>query len=94
MGRRLYPFLPVGLLTRIKYPTIEHIGALSSPVLIAHSPDDEIIPFEMGRRIYRAAPEPKTFLEMRGDHNNGFWLSGSRYVEGLGRFLDTVLERP
>jgi hypothetical protein len=45
----------------------------------------------MGRAIYAAAPEPKSFLELRGDHNTGFWISRESYTAGLERFLREVL---
>lgn len=91
MGKRLYPALPVRLITRINYPVREYIAEVRSPVLVVHSRDDEIIPFDMGRAIYQAAPEPKTFFEMGGDHNAGFWISRERYVPALDEFLGSVL---
>jgi len=91
MGRRLYPMLPVRLITRINYPVREYISGVRAPVLVVHSRDDEIIPFDMGQTIYQAATEPKSFFEMGGDHNAGFWISRERYVPALDDFLGSVL---
>jgi len=91
MARRLYPWLPARLITRLKYPVREYVAALESPLMIIHSRDDEIIPFDMGRALFDAAPEPKTFFELRGDHNAGFWLSRDTYVPALDAFLSRVL---
>ncbi len=91
MARRLYPIYPARLLTRLRYPVVEYAARLACPVLVIHSRDDEIIPFAMSRAIYDAAGEPKDFIELRGDHNSGFWLSRDLYAAGLGRFLETVL---
>jgi fermentation-respiration switch protein FrsA (DUF1100 family) len=91
MARRLYPIFPARLLTRLEYPVVEYVARLRSPVLVVHSRDDEIIPFPMGRAIYEAAPAPKSFLELRGDHNAGFWISREAYTAGLDGFLDSVL---
>ena len=91
MGKRLYPVLPVRLITRIGYPVREYVTRLQVPLLVVHSRDDEIIPFDMGLAIYEAAPEPKTFFELRGDHNAGFWISRERYVPALNDYLDGVL---
>jgi hypothetical protein len=87
MARRLYPWLPARLITRLKYPVRDHLAAATSPVLVIHSRDDEIIPFDMGRALFDAAPEPKTFFELRGDHNAGFWLSRNAYVPALESYL-------
>jgi hypothetical protein len=89
LAGRLYPFLPVRLLSKFRYATIDKIGAISCPKLIIHSPDDEIIPFAMGRALYEKAPGPKQFLQIKGGHNEGFLVSGELYVQGLKDFLDS-----
>ena len=91
MARRLYPVYPARLLTRLRYPVVDYVARLRSPVLVVHSRGDEIIPFTMGRRLYEAAPQPKSFLELRGDHNAGFWISRDSYMRELNGFLGTVL---
>lgn len=93
MARRLYPFLPVRLITRLRYPVEEYAGQLNSPVLVVHSRHDEIIPFEMGRSIYDAVTQRKSFIELRGDHNNGFFISRQEYVAGLEDFVGAVFGR-
>lgn len=90
MGQRLYPFLPVRWLTRYQYNTAEHVKQVNSPILVAHSRDDNIIPYIEGRDIFNAASEPKIFLEMRGGHNNGFIKSGHTYINGLEAFINTL----
>ena len=91
MARRLYPFLPAGLITRLRYPVVEYASRLACPVLVVHSRDDEIIPFAMGQSIYAAVKQRKSFLELRGDHNNGFFISRHDYIAGLDDFVEFVL---
>lgn len=90
IGAELYPFLPVRLLARHEYPTERHVTEISAPLLVVHSPDDEIVPFAHGRAIYDAASDPKTFLEISGDHNSGFLVSGEQYTNGLKDFLRSI----
>jgi len=89
MGRHYYPYLPVKLLTRISYPVVEYVSNSQVPVLVIHSPADDIVPFAQGQALYEAANEPKSFLEITGDHNSGFYLSGNLYSDGLDRFIST-----
>ena len=91
MADRLYPFLPVRLITRLKYPVNEYVKDFSSPLLVVHSQEDEIIPFDMGRSIFLAAPEPKEMLALTGDHNGGFLLNRKQYLAAIGKFLDRHL---
>ena len=90
----LYPYLPVRLLSRIKYSTIEYIKDVDSPILVVHSRDDEIIPFSHGERLFDAAGENAEFLVIRGGHNDGFIESGSLYMDGLDRFLSEHGKNP
>lgn len=94
MAARLYPILPVRLLTRLRYPVADYLAEARCPVLVVHSRDDEIVPFAMGRALYAAAPEPKAFLELSGDHNSGFLLSIDRYRRGLSDFVAKHLPAP
>ncbi|HHJ19233.1 MAG TPA: alpha/beta hydrolase [Gammaproteobacteria bacterium] len=93
MGQRIYPFLPVRLLSRFQYNTKEYIKAVNCPVLVAHSRDDDIIPYEEGLDIFSAAHEPKQFLKMRGSHNDGFIVSGSGYIDALELFINTSVNQ-
>ena len=88
VASRHYWFLPVRWLSRFEYPTAAFVRDVRSPILIVHSQHDEIIPFAHGRAVYEQANEPRAFLEITGDHNAGFLLSGGRYTDGLRGFLD------
>lgn len=87
MGARLYPFLPVRLLSRFQLSNLAHVKKIKMPLLLVHSKDDEIIPYQQGEQVYHAANEPKDLLTIRGDHNGGFIYSGRFYIEGLESFL-------
>lgn len=87
LGARLYPFLPVRLLSRFSYNAEKHVRGITCPVLVVHSPQDEIVPFTLGQRLFDAANEPKTFLQIRGGHNEGFLVSGRVYTDGIDAFI-------
>jgi hypothetical protein len=83
----IYPFLPVRWLSKFDYNTIARLSEISSPVLVIHSPADEVIPFHHGERLFAAARDPKMFVKLAGDHNNGFLLSERAYREGIAAFV-------
>lgn len=91
MAAGIYPFLPVRLLARIQYNTLERLPAINVPTLIVHSPNDEVIPYNHGQRLFDAAPEPKEFLRIEGGHNEGFLLSAEEYEAGLTAFIERHL---
>jgi fermentation-respiration switch protein FrsA (DUF1100 family) len=87
----LYPFLPARLLTRYRYDTLDAVKALRCPLLVAHSPRDEIIPVAHGRRLYDAAAVPRQWLELAGGHNDGFIFMRTEWVNQFGEFLQRHL---
>jgi len=88
LGAGIYWFLPVRLISRLGYDNLAHLKRISSPVFIAHSREDDIVPYAHGRRLFDAASEPKAFLEMRGGHNDGFVFARKEWVAELAAFLD------
>jgi len=87
IGAEIYRYLPVKLLSRFEYNTLDYLRGVECPVLIVHSRDDDMIPFAHGRLLFEAANEPKRFLEIHGSHNEGFLTSSPDYVSGLSSFL-------
>lgn len=68
MARLHYGFLAP--LARSRYASLEKIGRIAAPKLFIHGTRDEIVPFEMGRRLYDAASDPKQILAVERGHND------------------------
>ena len=86
-GRHHFFFLPVKYIVGDSFNTLGRLKGISCPLLVASSPDDEIVPGGHGRVLFEAAGEPKEFLPLKGDHNWGFILTGKAYEEGLKSFF-------
>jgi hypothetical protein len=91
LAKDLYPFIPTEKLIKYKYNSREKLNSVSCPVLTVHSREDDIIPYKHGESLYEAAQEPKTFLDIEGDHNYGFAQSGDIYFSGLKAFMEKTL---
>jgi fermentation-respiration switch protein FrsA (DUF1100 family) len=73
---------------RIPYDNLGKIAKLEVPLLIIHGSDDEIIPVDMGRRLYAAAREPKELYLIHGAHHNDTYVVGGQgYFERLKAFI-------
>lgn len=94
MAASVYPWLPVRMLSRFQYNNLDKVRNITVPLLIVHSPDDEIIPYEHGEQLFAQAREPKQFLVLQGGHNDGFYVSRDHYAESLDDFLQRVLPGP
>jgi fermentation-respiration switch protein FrsA (DUF1100 family) len=77
----LSPFLPAN------YNNLKKIQTIHVPKLIIHGEEDEIVPFLMGQRLYRAAPDPRLFYSIpRAGHNDTYLVGGKDYAEVFSRF--------
>ncbi len=85
----IFPYMPMRLVMWFEYETVESIAKVNCPVLVAHSPKDDLISFAHGRRLFEAAPEPKQFIELSGSHGSGFYGSEKSYISGWKKFLAT-----
>lgn len=94
IAARHYWYLPVRWLVRYRYSTVDSVESVESPTLVIHSADDEVVPIEHGRRVFDHARGPKRFLLIVGAHADGFLTSGTRYTQGLRRFLEWAFEQP
>ena len=88
MAATVLPFLPRGFL-RTKMDSVSKVPRVRCPKLFIHSRTDEVVPFELGRRLYEAAPEPKEFYEVKGaPHNSTYIVGGKSYFEALRSFIN------
>jgi fermentation-respiration switch protein FrsA (DUF1100 family) len=62
----LYPWLPVRLLLKDRYDSIRYIGDVHAPIFILHGEADDVVPVEMGRRLFEAANLPKEIKTLPG----------------------------
>ncbi len=84
--------MPVRLLVRNKYDSLGKIGRINAPLLILHSRDDEVFPFRHAERLFIAAREPKRLVELRGSHNDAFFVSANTCRGALKEFLNRLGE--
>jgi uncharacterized protein len=88
VGRHHYPYLPVRWLLRDKYPSLDRISRIASPVLVITAAHDSIVPTEQSRRLFEAAREPKRLLVLEGvDHNDEALVAGGTVIEAVTSFL-------
>jgi uncharacterized protein len=81
VGRTHYPYLPVSLLLRDRYPLVEHLRRVDTPVVVVYGTADTIVPAEQSRAVARAATAPVRTVAVPGaDHNDVALLAGDRLV--------------
>ena len=92
IGKKFYPYMLVRWFARFSYKTIDYVKDVRCPVMIIHSRNDEVVPFEFGLELYEAANEPKEFVEIFGSHNDGFLVSSEIYKKAWTKWLKFLKE--
>ena len=90
MAAAIMPFLPRFLL-HTRMDSNNKIVSVHCPKLFIHSRADEIVPYELGKKLFEAAGEPKEFYEVKGaPHNATYLIGGKPYLTALRRFIKSV----
>jgi uncharacterized protein len=89
MARVIFPYVPLGVFLRTKYDVREKIKRIKAPLLVLHGDHDEIVPFEHGKIVFEAAPQPKKFFAITGAaHNDTYVVGGENYFRQIRQFID------
>jgi fermentation-respiration switch protein FrsA (DUF1100 family) len=93
-GEYHYPLLPVRLLLVDRFDSAKCISQVTCPILQLHGAEDTIMPIELGRRLFAAAPErsstniAKQFVELRNaDHNDVTLVAKAELRRAIQDFL-------
>lgn len=83
-----YPWLPVRPMLLDRYESSKYIAAVHCPLLIVHGERDEIIPVDMGRKLFAAAIDPKKIVTFPNAGHADHWMYGSydainTWIDGL-----------
>ena len=89
IGAELFPWLPVRWLGKIRYDTRSKLPRVHVPVLVMHSPADELVGFHHSQANFAAANEPKLLWELKGDHNDPLH-EPKHFIAGMEKLLDLI----
>lgn len=65
-----YWYAPVNQLLRDRYDNLSKIGQIKAPLILAHGTKDSVIPYALGKKLFDAAPNPKTLITIEGGNHN------------------------
>ncbi|MCG8587143.1 MAG: alpha/beta hydrolase [Pirellulales bacterium] len=84
VAAKFYPWLPVRWLMRTRLDSASKIADYDGPLLQSHAGEDSIIPVELGRKLFDAANEPKTWITFDDmDHNDPHPIEYDRALDAF-----------
>ncbi|MBI4482599.1 MAG: alpha/beta hydrolase [Acidobacteria bacterium] len=89
MARKVFPFLPLGYFIESRFDSASKVPHIAVPKLFVHAARDEVVPLELGQRLFELAAPPKQFYRVEGArHNDAFLMPG--YVARMKEFLASI----
>jgi hypothetical protein len=84
----LFWLFPIDLLLTQRFDSLSKVDRLQMPVLFIHGTADNVVPVEMSKKLFDAAPEPKQlYIVPDGGHNNVAQIGGAEYLQIVSQFL-------
>ncbi|WP_333393792.1 alpha/beta fold hydrolase [Microcoleus sp. N9_A1] len=84
----LFWMFPIDVLLTQRFDSLSKVDRLQMPVLFIHGTADNVVPVEMTKKLFEAAPEPKQlYIVPDGGHTNVAHIGGAEYLQILSRFL-------
>jgi fermentation-respiration switch protein FrsA (DUF1100 family) len=89
VAARIYWWLPVQLLMKDQFKSIDFIAKVKVPLLFVHGDRDVLIPLEFGKRLFAAANESKEMEIIQGFGHDAMFeeVTWAREVEFFGRVI-------
>ena len=79
---------PLGRFAGVRFDSLSRVADLSVPFFVAHGDRDEVVPYELGERLFAAAHEPKQFLRVPGAHHNDIFAV-PMVVDAIAAFVSS-----
>ena len=93
VGSHHYPWLPVRLLLRDRFPVLEHVRRSQVPTTVIHGTADEVVPSSLSREVAEAAPRLVEELVLPGVAHNDEAMFGRPVVAAVTRLADEIATR-
>jgi hypothetical protein len=88
IARGAFWYLPVALLMRDQFRSVDRIGAVRVPLLVLHGEEDAVIPIALSELLFKAANEPKRYLRLPGVDHVSVLESGG--IDAVRSFLAEI----
>jgi pimeloyl-ACP methyl ester carboxylesterase len=91
VGAHHYPWLPVRLLLKDRFPVSEHLREMAAPVVVVYGDRDTVVPTDLSRRVAADAPTLVNEVVLPGDHNDAV-MFGPRVAAVVRSLAEGIAE--
>ncbi len=92
MAKRIFPLIP-GFLVSLDLDNMSKVKGLTVPKLFLHGRMDQTVPYKLGEVLYQSAANPKSFVELKGGHNDAHIIDQKKFVKHIESFIKEVVKK-
>jgi len=89
-AQEIYPLFPIGLISTQRFGSLERVRSIAVPKLFLHSPEDSVIPFAHGERLFEAARDPKRLVAVKGGHDDAYRVDKATYFGAIRNLIESL----
>lgn len=90
VGAAHYPWLPVRMLLRDRFPVLDHLRKSEVPVTVVYGDRDSVVPTELSERVADEAPALAERVVLKGADHNDPVMFGAPVADAVARLADQV----
>jgi hypothetical protein len=90
LGAVHYPWLPVRLILKDRFPVLEHLADSDVPVTVVYGDRDSIVPTRLSARVADETPSLAERVVIEGAEHNDPVMFGPRVADAVARLADEV----
>ena len=92
ISKETYPYLPFSMINKFDFNIYDHIDGSDSPLLLIHSTEDNVIPFQQVFNFFNDLNrENKKIIKIQGKHRMSSFDSFPKYYDGVSSFIKNSL---
>ena len=94
ISKELFPYLPFSFINKYDFDINNHINKSNSPVLLIHSKDDNVIPYNHALSFFNTLNRKnKKMINIKGSHRTAAYDSFPIYFSNIKLFIDEIKKR-
>jgi uncharacterized protein len=90
VGAHHYPWLPVRVLLRDRFPVVSHLAASDVPVTVIYADGDSVVPTALSAQVADRAPSLAERVVLRGADHNDPVMFGPRVADAVVRLVRRI----
>jgi uncharacterized protein len=83
-----FPFLPIYSLFKYPLNTVSKLNNHAHTILIFHSKEDEVIPYNHAIKLYNSASEPFNLYQINGNHSQALQQSFNTIKQTMAAYIN------